>query len=295
MTELAKLVERFASVGTSPATEIAGLSLYRQTKATELAPCMCEPSLCVVAQGAKQVLIGEDVLQYDASTFLLVSADLPVTARVVEASLERPYLSLSVRLDQAVVCDVAAQLTPATAPTRLIAAAAVSPAEPALLDAVQRLVGLLETPDDRAVLAPLVLREITYRLLTGAQGERIRQIATTAGHARRILGTLRWLREHFAEPLRIEELARDAHMSSSALFQHFKTVTSMSPLQYQKLLRLHEARRLMLGLGLGAAEASFRVGYESPSQFSREYRRLFGAPPRKDVESLRRSVPVVAV
>ena len=295
MPELADLVERFVPVGDSPATAIEGLSLFRQTIPTNHVPCVCEPSLCIIAQGAKQVLVGDDIHRYDARTFLLVSAALPVTARVVEASKSRPYLSLSLRLDQATVCEIAAQLPDTTALAPPISAAGVSPVDPALLEAVTRLVALLGTPRDHGVLAPLFLREITYRLLTGAEGARLRQLAGVDGHARRILGTLRWMREHFAEPRSVEDLARDAHMSPSAFFQHFKTVTSLSPLQYQKLLRLHEARRLMLGLGLDAAEASFRVGYESPSQFSREYRRLFGAPPRRDVELIRRAVPSASV
>ena len=162
----------------------------------------------------------------------------------------------------------------------------MTPVEPPLLGAVTRLTALLDSPQDVAPLAPLVLREITYRVLTGPQGSRLRQIASAGAPAHRIALAIRWLKEHFAEPLRVESLARHVRMSPSALHLHFKGVTAMSPLQYQKRLRLQEARRLMLGEGLDAAEAAFRVGYESPSQFSREYRRLFGAPPRRDVAAL---------
>jgi AraC-like DNA-binding protein len=155
--------------------------------------------------------------------------------------------------------------------------------EPQLLDAVGRLVALLDAPRTIGPLAPLVLREITYRVLAGPQGARLRQIAAAGAPAQRIARAVRWLRDHFAGPLRVESLAREARMSLSGFHQHFKAVTGLSPLQYQKRLRLQEARRLMLGGGLDAAEAAFRVGYESPSQFSREYRRMFGAPPRRDV------------
>jgi len=163
----------------------------------------------------------------------------------------------------------------------------MTPVEPPLLDAVTRLVALLDSPQDVEPLAPLVLREITYRLLTGPQGSRLRQIASAGAPAQRIAKAIRWLKDNFAEPLRIEALAKHVRMSPSAFHLHFKGVTAMSPLQYQKRLRLQEARRLMLGEGLDAAEAAFRVGYESPSQFSREYRRMFGAPPRQDVAALR--------
>jgi AraC-like DNA-binding protein len=162
----------------------------------------------------------------------------------------------------------------------------VSPVEPQLLDAVARLVALLDSPHTLGPLAPLVLREITYRVLIGPQGARLRQIATAGAPAQQIARAIRWLRDHFAGPLRGEALARRAQMSLSGFHQHFKAVTGLSPLQYQKRLRLQEARRLMLGEGLDAAEAAFRVGYESPSQFSREYRRMFGAPPRRDVTAL---------
>src|SRR5205085_3214847 len=159
----------------------------------------------------------------------------------------------------------------------------VRPVEPQLLDAIGRLVALLDAPRTIGPLAPLVLREITYRVLAGPQGARLRQVAAAGAPAQRIARAVRWLKDHFVDPLRVESLARQARMSLSGFHQHFKAVTGLSPLQYQKWLRLHEARRLMLGEGLDAAEAAFRVGYESPSQFSREYRRLFGAPPRQDV------------
>jgi AraC-like DNA-binding protein len=243
--------------------------------------------LCVVAQGAKEVLLAEETYRLDSAQYLLVSVDLPVAARVVEASPGRPYLAVRISLDPAVVGELLADgmtAEPLGSPARGLA---VTPVEPPLLDAVTRLAALLDSPQDVVPLAPLVLREITYRLLTGSQGSRLRQIASAGGPAHRIARAIRWLKDHFADPLRIESLAKHVKMSPSAFHLHFKGVTAMSPLQYQKQLRLQEARRLMLGEGLDAAEAAFRVGYESPSQFSREYRRMFGAPPRQDVAALK--------
>jgi AraC-like DNA-binding protein len=194
---------------------------------------------------------------------------------------------MRISLDLAVVGELLADHMngpPLGSPARGLA---VTPVDPALLDAITRLVTVLDSPQDVVSLAPLVLREITYRLLSGPQGLRLRQIASAGAPAHRIARAIGWLKDHFTDTLRIESLAKRVGMSPSALHLHFKHVTAMSPLQYQKRLRLHEARRLMLGDGLDAAEASFRVGYESPSQFSREYRRMFGAPPRQDVASLK--------
>lgn len=290
---LSQLIERLTGGDGAHTTGYPGLSLYRWSQPTHPCPGLAEPSLCVIAQGQKQVALGDQRLDYDPSQFLLISADVPVASHVTVASPEAPYLALSLRLDHATVCELAPQTIAGqrTPPLQPGPAVAVGPAEPVLYDALTRLVALQESPRDMAVLAPLVMREITYRLLTGPQGARLRQMFVGDGSGQRILRILQWLRAHYAEPVRIEDLAREAHLSPSALHQHFKSVTAMSPLQYQKHLRLHEARRLMLSDGLEAAEASFRVGYESPSQFSREYRRLFGAPPRRDVSLVRGNMP----
>ncbi len=299
VTALATAIGRFTEADGSHQTPIRPLMLHRRSMPSEPVCVVYEPSLCVIAQGAKRVLLAEEVYRYDPAKYLLVSADVPVSGQVIEASAKTPYLSLCVTLDPATVTELAAQVDGrGSSPGRVLSgesarALAVAPAEPGLLDALLRLVMLLESPSDQSVLAPLVLREITYRLLMGDQGARLRRMATGDGQGRRIVDAVRWLREHFAEPLRIEALAREVRLSPSALHQQFKSVTAMSPLQYQKQLRLQEARRLMLGEGLDAATACFRVGYESPSQFSREYKRLFGAPPRRDVESMR-EVPVGA-
>lgn len=291
-TQLAHTLEQLTSGDGSHATDIPGLLLHRLSAPSLPTPGILCASLCVVAQGAKEVRLGDGVYRYDPEQFLLVAAHMPIESQVITASRTAPYLSLSLELDQAMVCEVAAQV-PADELQGTSAALAVSPLEPELLDAVARLVALSRNARDCAVLAPLVMREITYRLLASEQGPRLRQIALGDGSTQRILRALRWLREHYTEPFRIEALAREVHLSPSALHQHFKSVTAMSPLQYQKQLRLHEARRLMLSDHLDAAEASFRVGYESPSQFSREYRRLFGAPPRQDITDARNTAQAI--
>jgi AraC-like DNA-binding protein len=290
LTKLASAIEQEAAVDGSCNTAVSALRLSRVSAPSDLVGVLYEPSLCLVAQGAKEVLLADETYRLDPAQSLLVSVDLPVAARVVEASPNRPYLAVRIALDPAVVGELLAELqglTPSGSPCPSERGIAVTPVEPSLLDAVARLVALLDSPRDLVPLAPLVLREITYRLLTGPQGARLRQIASAGAPAQRIARAIRWLKDHFADPLRIEVLAKHVRMSSSAFHLHFKSVTAMSPLQYQKRLRLQEARRLMLGEGLDAAEAAFRVGYESPSQFSREYRRMFGAPPRQDVAALK--------
>ena len=248
---------------------------------------MYEASLCVVVQGSKEVRLAGETFRYDSAHSLLVSVDLPVTARVVEASPGRPCLVARVMLNAAVVGQFLADGPPPLRPGPPARALGVTPVEPPLLDAITRLVTLLDAPDDIQALAPLVFREITYRVLAGPQGAKLRQFAAAGAPAHRIARAVQWLTDHYAEPLRVEQLAKRVGMSPSALHLHFKHVTTLSPLQYQKRLRLQEARRMMLGEGLDAAGAAFRVGYESPSQFGREYLRMFGAPPGKNVAALR--------
>jgi len=284
--ELARLVaaiERHAPADGICEAAVPGLIIARLSRPGEPNTLVVDPSLCIVAQGAKEVLLADEVYRYDPAHSLLVSVDLPISARVVEATPDRPCLAVRLSIDPALVGELLADSPgppPSGPPARGLD---VRPVEPRLLDAVGRLVALLDTPRDIAALAPLVLREITYRVLTGPQGARLRQVAAAGAPGERIARAVRWLKDHFADPLQVESLAREARMSLSGFHQHFKTVTGLSPLQYQKWLRLHEARRLMLGKGLDAAETAFQVGYESPSQFSREYRRMFGAPPRRDV------------
>ena len=287
LTGLVSAVERHTGADGAHNTVVPGLRLYRASANRDFIAFLYEPSLCIVAQGSKEVLLGDKTYRHDPAHSLLVSVDLPVAARVAEASPRRPCLMVRIALDPAVVGELLADTMiapPLGPPARGLA---VSPLEPPLLDAVTRLVALLDVPQDVAPLGPLVLREITYRVLSGPQGSRLWQLASAGAPAQRIARAIRWLKDHFADPLRIESLAKHVRMSPSAFHLHFKSVTAMSPLQYQKRLRLHEGRRLMLSEGIDAAEAAFRVGYESPSQFSREYRRMFGSPPRQDVAALK--------
>jgi AraC-like DNA-binding protein len=279
------VIERHTGADDVHGTAVPALKLSRFSAPSDLTALVYEPCLCVVAQGVKEVVLAGEAYQLDPAHSLLVSVDLPVEARVVEASPDRPYLAVRLSLDPAVVGELLADGPPLPGPAGR--GITVTPVGPPLLDAVCRLVALLGSPQDVGPLAPLALREITYRLLTGPQGWRLRQIASAGAPAQRIASAIRWLKEHFAESLSIESLARHVGMSPSAFHLHFKGVTALSPLQYQKRLRLQEARRLMLGEGLDAAEAAFRVGYESPSQFGREYRRMFGAPPRQNVAALK--------
>jgi len=288
--ELARLVnaiERHAPADGICYTAVAGLIIARLSKPSAPAALVVDPSLCLVAQGAKEVFLADEVYRYDPGRALLVSVDLPISARVVEATPVRPCLAVRLSLDPLIVGELLADCPDAPPPGPPGRGVDVSPVDSHLLDAVGRLVSLLDSPQTLGPLTPLVLREITYRVLIGPQGARLRQISTPGAPAQQIARAIRWLRDHFAEPLRGESLARRARMSLSGFHLHFKAVTGLSPLQYQKQLRLQEAKRLMLGEGLDAAETAFRVGYESPSQFSREYRRLFGTPPRRDVAALK--------
>lgn len=266
-----------------------GLFLVRLTSPMESPLALYQPAFCFVAQGGKQVLVGEEVLRYDPGHYLLFTVELPVIFRVEEASEENPYFGLRLNLDPALVASV---MMEAGAETRKgdasIRAIGVNPIDADLLEAVVRLVRLLDKPGERKVLAPLIKREIVYRLLAGGEGARLGHlVASSHGDTHRISRAIGHLREHYNEILRIEELASELGMSVSGFHHHFKSVTSMSPLQFQKQIRLQEARRLMLGEDLDAASAGHRVGYDSPAYFSRDYKKLFGAPPQRDVAMLR--------
>jgi AraC-like DNA-binding protein len=243
----------------------------------------------VIAQGSKEVLLGDDCYHYDANHYLITTAALPTATRVTEASEERPYVGVVLGLDPALVGPVMVEAGhPAPRDQAAVRAFDVSPLDAGLLDAVVRLVGLLDSPaDDARFLRPLVTREIVFRLLKGEQGDRLRQIAVLGGHSHRIARALERLRQDFDRPLRIEDIARELGMSVSGFHNHFKAVTAMSPLQFQKRMRLQEARYLMLAEDLDAASACYRVGYSDTSHFTREYKTLFGAPPKRDVERLR--------
>ena len=254
--------------------------------------CVCgiyEPCVAVVLQGRKRVSIGDQVLHYDPQHFFVTPLDLPTLAFILEASPQAPYLSVALRLDLQLVASlmlegVASPARPAGDERHAMSTGRI---DAGLLDAFRRLLELVDEPAHAPMLAPLVQREITYRLLTGEAGWRLRQIAAVDSQGSQVSRAIELLRSRFCEPMRIEDLARAAHMSVSSLHHHFKALTGMSPLQFQKQLRLAEARRLMLAERLDAASAAFRVGYESPSHFSREYSRHFGAPPVRDIARLR--------
>ncbi|HEX4779895.1 MAG TPA: AraC family transcriptional regulator [Usitatibacter sp.] len=292
LADLAGLLTRFtARAGDgSHATPIPGVTIHRFSAPSPLrVHAVQNPCVAVIAQGVKRVMLGDEVYTYDRANFLTGSVDLPVSSQVVEASAAAPYLSLKLDVDPR---EIAALLL--EAPETVTADAAtpargifMSRSDAALIESFVRLLRLLEAPEDIAVLAPLARREILYRLLKGEQGFRLRQIANVTGHAKRIAKAIEWLRTNFRQALRIEDLAAQANMSTSSFHEHFRAVTAMSPLQFQKRLRLQEARALLLAEALDAATAGHRVGYESPSQFSREYSRLFGVPPATDVKRMR--------
>ena len=246
--------------------------------------------MVLVLQGRKQATLGNEVLNYDPLHCLVVSVTMLPQAQIIEASQAAPYLCLRLQVDTRELAALLLEAMPAVAPGPALPPGRglhVAPVSLPLLDAVRRLLVLLDQPRDLPVLAPLAQREIFYRVLTGELGPRLRALAVADSQSQRIARAIDLLRRRFTEPLRIDELAAAAPLSPSSLHQHFKQVTSMSPLQYQKVLRLHRARQLMLADGLDAANAGHQVGYESPSQFSREYRRLFGAPPRTEIQLLR--------
>lgn len=291
--ELADLVSARVTEEGVYETDIPGLDLFRVDAPTPCMSTVYEPSLCVIAQGRKTVQLGDREIIYGALTYMVSSVDLPVNGRVVDASPEHPFLAVKININPAEVADLVLQLGDAAPPEEPMdcpytaCGLCVAQVDLGILDAMTRLVALLDSPTDARILAPLIQREIIYRALRGEMGGRMREFVSADSQQNRISRVISVLKDRFAEPLRVRDLAEDVNMSESTLYHSFKQVTRMSPLQFQKKLRLHEARRLMLSEGLEAATASYRVGYESPSHFSREYSRMFGAPPRADVDKLR--------
>lgn len=283
---------------------MAGLLLYRIDHAQPNSCSVYEPCVALILQGRKRILLGDETLDCDPDRYLISSLDLPVQSAVTEASPEIPFLGVALRLDWRELTSLMLSLPPAGGGSAAGPAVDRSPGlarssakhgramstgavTAELLDAFDRLLGLLDQPQDMATLAPLIKREIHYRLLVGEAGARLRQIATVDSQSHQVARAIDRLNADFCQTLRVQTLAREAGMSISTFHHHFKSLTAMSPLQYQKQLRLGEARRLMLAEGMDAATAAYRVGYESPSQFSREYRRMFGAPPSTDMAVLR--------
>ena len=289
LREMAAIIARFASTEGEVATAIDGLFFSRREAPTPALVTTQWPCFALVAQGAKSVTLGDEVFHYGVGSCLVVALDLPVVSHVTEASPEVPQLGLGM----AIRADRLQALLREMAPPRAAAASdpsrgvSVDAASPGLLDATLRLLRLLDQPDHIRTLAPLVQQEILYWLLAGAYGPRMTQIASANSPANRVAKAIGWLREHYASPLRIETLAAHVGMSASSLHHHFSAIAAMTPMQYQKRLRLHEARRLMLVDGLDVGSAGYQVGYQSASQFSREYSRLHGRPPLRDVEALK--------
>ncbi|WP_238481092.1 AraC family transcriptional regulator [Dyella telluris] len=269
------------------ATAWPSLSLFRADSTGVPTCAMYGPGLGLALQGAKQILLGQQTFLHEPASYLVTAVDVPVSSQVVRASAEEPCLCLTFRLDAQRIRELLPEVPPQRATMTSASGLSVSPLDGGLLDPLLRLARLLEAPRDLAVLGPLIERELLYRLLTGEQGSRLAQIATSGSQSHQISRAIDWLREHYDEPLRIDELAMRVNMSASSLHHHFRAITAMSPLQYQKQLRLQEARRLLLADQCDVATAAHRVGYESPSQFSREYSRNFGAPPLRDVARLR--------
>lgn len=294
LDELSRLLARFCTSDGIHITDFPALSIIRGSEKTAPLHTVYEPSICLVAQGRKEVMLGEEAYRYGPSDYFAVSVGLPISGQVTEASSERPYLAAQLHIDPQQVAD----LMPRREEERRSPAAAgrglcVSRAGTNMLDAFVRLLRLLDTPQDLHVLAPMAAREILYRALHDEQNLALRQMLPGAGRAAAIAEVIRHIRQAYAEPLRIGELAGHAGMSTSSLHRYFREVTAMSPLQFQKRIRLQEARRMLLSEPVQAAEAAFRVGYESPSQFNREYTRLFGLPPLSDVRRTR-SLPASA-
>lgn len=292
---LAQAIRRHAPTSGTHQTAIPDLALLHAVRTSEPLESVYKPSICIVAQGAKTAAVADGTYTYDPMTYLVTSVELPIFGKIVEASPEVPYLSLKLCFDADVILDIAGEIQrPELISSEASRGITVSRMSPALLEAACRLVELLDAPEDVPVLAPLVIREIVYRLLQGEQGPLLRSFATVGSQSHLIAQSVRMINRQYQRPLRVEELAGAVNMSVSAFHKHFKRVTAMSPLQYQKTVRLQEARRFMLTEAAPASEAAFRVGYESPSQFSREYARLYGRPPMQDMQELREATAVGA-
>jgi len=287
-SELARKITSFMGSEENRATDIPGVTLHRRTAPTAPCPMTYQPSVTVIAQGRKRVELGRNTFIYDDTRFLLTSVDLPLISRVIEATKEVPCLALVLKLEMPVVRELLGREeihvadSPSDSPALAVGETTVE-----FLSACCRLVDLLSSPQDIPFLGDLIQREIIYRILRGPEGARLRAIATLGDQSHRTAKAIAWIKANYAKPLRVEDLADIAGMGVSTLHHHFRALTAMSPLQYQKQLRLQAARGLMLLNGLDAASAAFEVGYESTSQFNREYSRFFGQPPMRDIRTLR--------
>jgi len=287
LQDLGDVIRRHAHNSHGP-TGLDGVMIQATDAPTPPRPGLADPCLAVVVQGRKRTAVGDGVFDYAAGEFLIIQLDLPVTGCVTEASPELPFLGFGIRLDPTEVASLlleSAQLPDRSVPEP--SGIAVAQADTRLLSATSHLLGLLDSPQDAAVLAPLYRREVIWRLLTGPLGSLVRNIGLADGNLAHIARTLHWIREHHRDPIRIEELAAIAGMSASTFHRHFRAVTHMTPIQYQKAIRLREARVALVSSQTDVAGTAHAVGYDSVSQFSREYRRAFGAPPGRDARRLR--------
>jgi AraC-like DNA-binding protein len=291
LNELAGSINKALDRAAALSIEVPGLALYRNTAPTAPNPCTYEPSLLLVPQGRKRVDLGKQSYVFGGSTFLLTSIELPIVSRVSVATVEKPYLAFFLKLDMGIVRDVLhteeVRISKPPVGTRGMVLGEVTVE---LLTPCLRMVQLFSAPQDVPFFAKLLQREISYRLLQGPQGDRLRSVATMADQSYLTAKAVTWLRDNFEKTLNVNELASMAGMSRSTLHHHFRGLTALSPLQFQKQLRLHTARQKMLTEKLDAVSAAFAVGYESPSQFNREYKRFFGKPPMRDIQALRASV-----
>lgn len=287
MSELRAILARHCREAATT-TAIPRLTLMRSNAPTQRTPALSHPQLCLIAAGRKRVYLGTQSFYYDASTYLVTSVDLPVSGQVIEA----PYFGISLAIDRATVAELVNTLPAPGDEFRPSKGLTVTPLNPKLSDAMERLLALLDTPTDIPALAPLYEREILYHLLHGPHGAMLRQLAAPAGQLSQIRKAIAWLHRHCDRSMEIAELARVAGMSAPTFHRHFRAVTNMSPLQFHKRIRLQEARRRLLEGNPGAANVAFELGYESPSQFSREYRRMFGAPPARHASQERRGLVV---
>ena len=270
-------------------TALPCLSFYHSTVTTGLMQAIYEPCICIVLQGAKTAMLGTSTLVYDSAHYLIVAVDLPLTCSVTTASTAEPYIGVRIKLQLDILQSIILETAQAAPPARPCPSLSLGKVTPELLDPLIRLTNLLSQPQDARFLAPLVEREILYRLLQGADAEMVRQLALSGTRFFKVSKAIDWIRRSYREPFSVETAAAAANMSPSSFHHHFKAVTSMSPLQYQKQMRLHEARRLILMEQMDAAKAGFEVGYDSPSQFSREYKRVFGAPPLRETTLFRKT------
>jgi len=287
---LAHALDYFAQTDGDYTTAIPALTLHRRSAPTEPLHCIYSLGLGVIAQGAKQVMLGDEVINYRPGRSMLTTIDLPVVSHVTQASVRNPFLGLLLTLDPRQIVQVASELDlPQLSRERSFRPVSIERLDEALLDALVRLVELLKEPALVPRLAPLIQQEITIRLLSSQYGAQLQHLVAVGSPSQQIAKAIAWLKLNYTQALHVDELAARTHMSPSTFRQHFRAITGMSPLQFQKQLRLQEARQLMLNQSLDAGNAGGRVGYESASQFSREYSRLFGAPPQRDIKRMRLS------